>query len=177
LAAFASDAEARACMAEIAQLPDGVAHSAVDYLALFRPPKRALSWSRAHRLLTDIAHLMDSPALHRGGRDHAVTPELWAAALTQVVDQRERLTLPLKSHGYLLTILASLAQHRTGDAEMQRDAEMRAGLSKGRGAGTRAYERRLVVSENSARERLGLERLTADDIPDFLQRERKHEHA
>ncbi len=177
LATFIADGEARACMAELAGFPAGLTQPAINYLALFRPPQRALAWPRAHRLLTDLSALMASPALHHGGRDHAVTPELWAAALTQVVDQRERLTLPLKSHGYLLTVLAAFAQHRAGDVEQRREAQLRSGLQAGHGAPTRTRERRLVTEENRARGRLGMQRLSADDIPEFLKREAAHENA
>ena len=46
MTAFAGEAEARDCMAIALRMPRGLADNLMRYLSLFRPPKRALSWSQ-----------------------------------------------------------------------------------------------------------------------------------
>lgn len=63
LEAWREDAAARQAMAEIAQLPEGVAKNAPAYLALFRPAAsggggRGLRWDKAARLLAELRMLV-----------------------------------------------------------------------------------------------------------------------
>ncbi len=170
-AVFAADTEARECMRLIAELPIARGVPILPYLALFRPTHRALSWHRAHKLLDELADLMTSPAMRRGGRDIPVTPELWCRAISQMMVQQEKITRPLTSHSYLLTILVSLAEHRAGDAEAQHDAALRAGLHAGHGSAQRAYEGRLIASENNARKQFGQPPMTPGEVQAYLRRE------
>jgi hypothetical protein len=172
---FTADLEARACMAAIAELPPGTAKPVLGYLTLFRPAKRTLSWRRARKLLAELSELMASPALHRRGRDWPVTPEMWRQALEQMQDKRETLTLPLKSHGYLMEIVAGLASRAEGDAEAKQEAQLRAGFRAGHGADARAYRARMIASENAARERLGFTAMSREEEQAFLDREIGHD--
>lgn len=107
-AALADDA-ARATVAAALALPAPLADLTLRYLALFRPVKRALSWDRAARLLTELVACVRAAQVVRNGIAQAAPLELWRAALEQAVEARDRLTLPLKSHGYLFEVVAGLA--------------------------------------------------------------------
>lgn len=130
--AFAADTDARACMELIAKAPAGTGPALIGYLALFRPGTRALAWGRARKLLEALRALMDAPTVKRGHREFAAPPDLWRRALEQMAAQRAKLALPLKSHGYLLEILAGLAE-KAAQPETPRDPAPR-GASMARAA-------------------------------------------
>ncbi|HWO99750.1 MAG TPA: hypothetical protein VNL74_03900 [Methylococcus sp.] len=101
-------------------LPAPVGKLLIQYLALFRPPKRQLTLDRMARLLEEILPMIQDGQIRRAGRVWAAPQELWQAALQEILD-RDRghpFKRPLKSHGYLLEILASLANR----AEASREA-------------------------------------------------------
>lgn len=179
LAQFASDAEWRAAAELLAGLDPAIGTPLVGYLGLFRPAQRALTPPRVHRLLAELAEFMKVPYLHRHGQDWPVTQEMWRQALEQMVDGRDRLTLPLKSHGYLLEIVSSKAQKAedkaAASAEERHDRELRAGFKAGRDAPARldqaARVASAVASENAARKRLKMPPLSDTEIPEFLTKE------
>jgi hypothetical protein len=169
---FTADREARAFMATLVKLPAGLGEPVLNYLSLFRPPKRALAWSRARRLLVELAPLMEAAAVRRHGRDWRVTPDMWRRGIEQMLERRDTLTLPLKSHGYLLEIVAGLASKAEGDVETQKEAQLRSGFRSGEQASQASYERLLVNSENAARKQLGQFKMTPREQDAFLSRER-----
>jgi len=175
IAQFASDLDARAAVDIIAHVPGDIGIAMLGYLSLFRPAKRVLTWPRAHRLLADLQELMAAPCVQRRGKDWPVTPLMWRQALEQMVDARPRLTLPLKSHGYLLEIVAGLADKAAASAEDKREADLRAGFKAGHDAPQRITRQQridqAVAGENAARKRLKLPPLTEDEIPAILKRE------
>lgn len=172
---FATDNDARVVAELLARAPADIGISMLNYVSLFRPAKRVLTWPRARRLLVDLEELMRSGCIHRRGQDLGVTRTMWRQALEQMTDARPRLTLPLKSHGYLLEIVAGLADKAAASVEDKREAELRAGLKAGKQAPERiSRQQRIdnaVAGENAARKRIKLPPLTAAEIPDFLNRE------
>lgn len=95
------------------------------YLALFRPAGRALAWDRARRLVEEIAPAIVSGRVERNGRGYAAPEAAWVAAIEQMLAQRDTLRLPLKSHGYLLEIVAAGAERGEAKAEAQREERRR----------------------------------------------------
>lgn len=175
IAQFASDIDARAVGELLAKAPAELGIPMLGYVSLFRPAKRVLTWPRARRLMADLMELMAAPCVQRRGRDWPVTPAMWRQALEQMVDNRPRLTLPLKSHGYLLEIVAGLADKVAATAEDKRESDLRAGFKAGHDAPVRASrEQRIaqaVAGENAMRKRLKLAPLNEDEIPALLERE------
>ena len=112
-----TDEAARTAVAAALKLPAPLGDLTLRYLALFRPDKRALSWDRAARLLSELLAPIQAAQVERHGRTWAAPLELWRQGLEQVLEARERLTLPLKSHGYLLEIVAALASKSEGARE------------------------------------------------------------
>jgi len=175
MAQFATDVDARAVAELLARAPAQMGIPMLAYVSLFRPSKRVLTWPRARRLLADLEALMGSGFIHRRGQYLGVTRDMWRQALEQMTDARPRLTLPLKSHGYLLEIVIGLADKAAASIEDKREAELRAGLKAGQHAPERiSRQQRIdnaVASENASRKRIKLAPLTAAEIPDFLTRE------
>lgn len=119
-AALTDDA-ARVAVAAALRLPAPLGDLILRYLALFRPDKRALSWDRAARLLTELLEPIHAAQLERNGRVWPAPLEAWRMALEQMLDKRDTLTLPLKSHGYLFEIVAGAASRAEGGAERKRE--------------------------------------------------------
>lgn len=108
--AAVSDADARRFVDLVAGLQPAIAKPLIQYLALFRPEKTGLRWSRMLTLAQELVPMIRDARITRNGTAYAVPIESWAAALSMLADRPKNLQLPLKSHGYLLEILASQAE-------------------------------------------------------------------
>jgi hypothetical protein len=107
--AWDNDAQARAVVEIVAALPREVARWSLHYLALFRPQGRALSWTRARRLLEALRALVEaSEMVWAQEAPRPNDPRAWAAAMEQLCAHPPR-TLPLANHNYLRRMAYSLA--------------------------------------------------------------------
>lgn len=79
----------------------------LGYVKLFTPPKRALSNMRMGKLLEELLPLIREAKIERNGRILNAPQDYWRMALAEMLAKRDggALTLPLKSHGYLLAII------------------------------------------------------------------------
>ncbi len=127
LDAAAGDADARRLTELLAVLPPQAGRALIPYLALFRPPKTGLRWSRMLALAQEITPQIQQAQVTTGGVTWAAPMELWAEAMQQLADRPATLTLPLKSHGYLQKIVAGLAEKRAAAAEREHEQRHRRG--------------------------------------------------
>lgn len=125
LAAFANEAEARECLALALKWPAPLADALVRYMQLFRPPKRALAWSRAYKLMRELHDALDAGCIERHGRTWAAPRPAWEPALRAVTAKRDELTLPLKDHAYLYEILCRQANKVEAKAEQKTEVKRR----------------------------------------------------
>ena len=109
-----------AVMAALA-IPAPIGKPLVMYLALFRPPKRSLSFDRVANLLNELLPMIRDARIERNGRIWSAPQEYWAMALNEMIVKRDNLTLPLKSHGYLLAIIEGYGQKAEGKQEAQKE--------------------------------------------------------
>lgn len=133
LEALLNDAAARRAVAAALALPAGLGGRLLRYLGLFRPPQRGLTWDRAAKLLDELNNMIAAGQIERHGRLWPAPHDYWRLALDEILDRRT-LTLPLKSHGYLLEILAGLSNQAEARAEADEDARRhrpRAGGERG----------------------------------------------
>jgi hypothetical protein len=93
-----------AVMAALA-MPAPIGKLLVQYLALFRPAQRQLSFDRVANLLNELLPMISTASIERNGRTWSAPQEYWSMALSEMIAKRDNLTLPLKSHGYLLAII------------------------------------------------------------------------
>lgn len=101
-------------------LPKEVQGVVFNYLALFRSQTgKALQVKKAVRLLTEIVALVE-PGHVQVERKPArpCLPKFWAQAMEQMIERRDRLTLPMPNHNYLKAIAWDLADHE--DARLER---------------------------------------------------------
>lgn len=99
----------------------------IRYVALFRPAKRRLGLARMVALLEELMPDIERGAIARKGRDWLATPELWRAAIEQVLANRDKgtLSLPLSGHGYLYEVLQGMADKAEAQAERATEGERR----------------------------------------------------
>ena len=109
-----------AVMAALA-MPAPIGKPLVMYLALFRPPKRSLSFDRVASLLNELLPMIAAARIERSGRTWSAPQEYWAMALNEMIVKRDKLTLPLKSHSYLLAIIEGYGQKAEGKQEAQKE--------------------------------------------------------
>jgi len=101
------DAAAKALIAMAKLSPAGTA--VIKYLGLFRPNKSQLSWPRVTKLLNELTPLIQQQRIERNGQIFEAPLYLWESSIEKVIQARDagQLKTPLKSHGYLLEIIAS----------------------------------------------------------------------
>lgn len=121
LEASLEDAAARDAIAAALKLPAELSELLLRYISLFRPAHQALRWSRTAKPLTELREMIHAGQIERNGRAWAAPQAHWQAALGQMIERRGKLTLPLKNHGYLLEILAGMAN--AGEARAEREKE------------------------------------------------------
>ena len=119
--AFLGEADEQRALLLAFKLPSPLAAPMHQYLRLFRPAQRALTARRIETLLGELLPMIEACRVERRGRSWPAPVEAWRAALDEMVGKRDRLTLPLKSHGYLLEILVGQADKAEGKIETQRE--------------------------------------------------------
>ncbi len=117
----------REVLAAIAALPAPLPKAALGYLGLFRPGERGLSWTKAQRIVGELSALVGAGYVSFKGKvDRTCGPAVWARAMEQMVEQRDRLTLPMKNHNYLRTVVWELAD----EVDRRQEAAARKGPSR-----------------------------------------------
>lgn len=111
-----NDGAREAVMAAL-QIPAPIGKLLVQYVALFRPAQRQLSFDRVASILGELLPMIEAAKIERNGRTWAAPLDYWRAALEEVTTKRDKLTLPLKSHGYLLEVIVGLANKAEGAQE------------------------------------------------------------
>lgn len=120
-----NDADARRVASLMGEVPPRIAANVLVYIHLFKPEKSGLSWSRVCKLLGELVPDIKRGQINRHRRDWIAPVENWNIALEEMIARRHKLTLPIKSHGYLYEILAALADKAEGVVERQREQQRR----------------------------------------------------
>ncbi|MES1936709.1 hypothetical protein [Salinisphaera hydrothermalis] len=118
---FVDEGDARRCLALAFEFPAPLAGALVAYMRLFQPPKRALAWSRALKLMQQLHADIKRGYITRRGRDWVAPQDAWLEALQGAVARRDELTLPLKDHAYLYEIISRGANKGEAQAEQARE--------------------------------------------------------
>ena len=125
---FSHEHDQRA-LARLASVSIPLGGRVLQYLALFTPPKQRLTAAKKIKLILQLLPDLERGAISWKGRDWAAPRTAWAMAIDQMLAARDaqRLELPMKGHGYLYAILAGMADKFEGQAEQQREQELRTG--------------------------------------------------
>lgn len=112
---------AREALMAAFQMPAPLGKLMVQYIALFRPPKRDLSFDRVNTLLGELMPMIQAGQIERGGRAWVAPLAAWQNAIEQMLMTRDKLQLPLKGHGYLLEVIAGMGSRAEAVAETKRE--------------------------------------------------------
>ncbi|WP_197329548.1 hypothetical protein [Ralstonia syzygii] len=100
---------AREALAAIFKLSCQLGSALIRYLALFRPESRELTMDRVAKLLGELLPDLQAQRISRHGHMHDAPAGAWVWAIEQALAARDagRLTLPLKSHGWLYEVITT----------------------------------------------------------------------
>lgn len=124
---------ARKAFAARATLPVEVSAHLLPYLALFRPDKRALSWSRSLKVMQELAAQIAPGWVQVQGKPaRECPPSIWAAGMAQMVERSATLQRPLKNHNYLRQVVWQLADQADAGRERTQHHEVVSGEQRAR---------------------------------------------
>jgi|GEM_PF-3429783 len=104
--------EGKQLAALFAALEPTLGKAVLHYLRLFNPSKRALKISKAIKLVEELTSMVNTGVISADARTNevkAATSKLWVMGIEQMLEQRDKLTLPLNGHNYLRKVVYSLA--------------------------------------------------------------------
>ena len=105
----------------LADLPNGLIGALLRYLELFKPLKQELRWSRRLALTQEIVPMMKAAQVKRNGIVYAAPLPVWEAEMMKlIVNRPESLVLPLKSNGYLLSMIAGRGERAAAKLEQDK---------------------------------------------------------
>lgn len=104
--------------------------SLLAYVQLFKSEKKVLSMSKLTKLLEELVPMMRDGKIEHKGSVWPAPQAYWEQAIRQMLDTRESLKLPIKTHGYLFSIIAGYANKAGGKAEKQTEARRASGTSR-----------------------------------------------
>lgn len=118
---------ARSALVLALKMPAPLNVQLAGYLGCFRPRARALTPEKTERLMAELLPMLEGEYVVRAGLRRDCPVSMWSQALSEVLDARaqSRLTLPLKSHGYLLEVAAGLAEKTGAKVEREREVKLR----------------------------------------------------
>lgn len=125
-----ADADGKRLAALFAEIEPALGRAVIGYLRLFKPPKNALRTARAIKVLQQLLELVNAGSVcrdERGGVRRPASPATWTAAIEQMLQGREKLTLPLDNHNYLRAIVFGMADAADAVRERTQEANVRAG--------------------------------------------------
>lgn len=128
--AFFADDEGKRLAAVAAELPPECGRAVLAYLRLFKPVKTGLRPARAVKLAREVADLVAAGHVckdERSGVRRPASPAMWARGIEQMLAQRDRINLPLESHGYLRAVVYGIADSADAAQERQIEADARVG--------------------------------------------------
>jgi hypothetical protein len=99
--------DASGAIAATFKLNGKLGRALVMYLGLFRSGTRELSFDRVSKLLTEIQPDIERQAITRDRIEYPAPAAAWIYAIEQTIHARDtgKLVLPLKTHGFLYTII------------------------------------------------------------------------
>lgn len=103
------------------EFPSPLGKQLLQYASLFKPAQRALSMDRFASILSDLLPMIQAAQIERNGRLWPAPQDYWKQAFESMLAGRDKLTLPLKSHGYLLEIISGFANKAEAKAEAKHE--------------------------------------------------------
>lgn len=104
----------------IQSIPPSMIGALLRYLEMFKPVKQSLRWSRRLALTQELMPMIKSGTVKRHGVEYAMPMQAWEGEMMKLVSNKPpSLVLPLKSNGYLLSIMVGRVEKNLAAAEAQ----------------------------------------------------------
>jgi hypothetical protein len=133
--AMTNDEAARKTLSVICQMQPPLPVIVLPYLSLFRPEKSALAWGKALRLAQELAELVGKGYVQVDKKPARKCPaRLWAQAMEEMIERRQRLSRPLKNHNYLRDVAYTMADKEDAETEKKTVEAERSGDGGSRNA-------------------------------------------
>lgn len=118
---------ARQAIVRLVRLSLPFSASTLQYVALFKPASRALTFDRIATLVEELHADITRGAITRKGRDWPADVDTWKAAIDVVLAKRDAhdLRLPLASHALLHEVIVGLVEKTEARSEAQRITDQR----------------------------------------------------
>lgn len=113
---------AREAVMAALEIPAPLGKLIVQYIGLFRPAKRNLSFDRVANILNELLPMIREAKIERSGRIWSAPLEYWKTAIEYMLSRRDKLTLPLDGHGYLLSIIEGYSNKAEAKQEAQTES-------------------------------------------------------
>ena len=130
LAALIEHDAAREAIGTALKMPAPLGKYLLQYLGFFKPAKSTLSLDKVARIFSELLPMISSGKVSKNGTAYAAPQEYWAQAIETMVANRAALTLPLKSHGYLISIIAGYAEKIAAKKETEAEKGRQYGAVK-----------------------------------------------
>lgn len=127
LAQIFSSEDTQRAFARLASVSIPLGSRVLQYCTLFAPPKTRLTLPKQVKVILTLLPDLERQVITHKGREWAAPLASWAQAIDQMLTARDtgKLELPMKGHGYLYSILVSLADKVEARAEAQTEAAAR----------------------------------------------------
>lgn len=126
--AWLNDSIARQSIILAGSMQHDISSRCFAYLALFRPPGRALQWRKVLKLLVDLQKLVTIPEITwNNGQARMNSARIWGVALDRIIENPPG-RLPLKTHGYLHSIAYDIANDLDRQSEVKQNQAERRGI-------------------------------------------------
>lgn len=107
-------------------LPISLVGALLRYLELFKPIKQELRWSRRLALTKELVPQIKDAQIKRNGIAYSAPVAIWEAEMMKlVVNRPDSLVLPLKSNGYLLSMIAGRGERAAAKLEQAKIEQQR----------------------------------------------------
>ena len=139
--AWENDVKIRKTLQATCTLPAEVSRVLLPYLGLFRPEKRALTWTKSLKIIGELQQLIAQGHIQVQGKvSRPCPPRIWAQGMEQM-SARTDLSRPMKNHNYLRQIVYQLADQADAGREHQQYQNEQNGNARAQRASERQQPR------------------------------------
>ncbi len=110
-------AAAHAAIANAIKLPAPLGSLIIRYVGLFSPQSRAINMDRLANILNELNDEISTGKVKHQNRTYPAPIQVWRIALEEILMKRDKWTLPLKTHGLLISLVAQFAVGRAATEE------------------------------------------------------------
>lgn len=119
--AWLNESIARQSIVLVGSMQHDISSRCFAYIALFRPPGRALQWRKVLKLLVELQKLVSIPEISwNNGQARMNSARIWGMAIDRIIENPPQ-RLPLKTHGYLHSIAYDIANDLDRQSEVKRN--------------------------------------------------------